>query len=71
MAELRALPAESLLDLANEHFKRGYDDPPVDGWLLPAPPADLLARKAFEPRPVTEIRPERFDSRLCSALAAL
>ena len=52
IAELRALPAESLLDLAKEHFQRGYDDPPVDGWLLPAPPADLLARKAFEPRPV-------------------
>ncbi|MYD99113.1 MAG: carboxylesterase family protein [Gammaproteobacteria bacterium] len=52
IAELRALPAESLLDLAKEHFQRGYDDPPVDGWLLPDPPADLLARKAFEPRPV-------------------
>lgn len=52
VAELRALPAASLLDLANEHFKRGYDDPPVDGWLLPAPPADLLARNAFESRPV-------------------
>ena len=52
IAELRALPAESLLDLAKEHFERGYDDPPVDGWLLPAPPAELLARKAFEPRPV-------------------
>ncbi len=50
--ELRALPAESLLVAAKEHFQRDYDDPPVDGWLLPAPPADLLARKAFLPRPV-------------------
>ena len=50
--ELRRLPAESLLAAAEEHFKRDYDDPPVDGWLLPAPPADRLARKAFEPRPV-------------------
>ena len=52
IAELRAFPAESLLAAADEHFKRDYDDPPVDGWLLPAPPADLLARKAFPPRPV-------------------
>ena len=50
--ELRRLPAESLLAAAEEHFKRDYDDPPVDGWLLPVPPADRLARKAFEPRPV-------------------
>ena len=50
--ELRRLPAQALLDAAKEHFKRGYDDPPVDGWLLPAPPAELLARKAFTPRPV-------------------
>ena len=50
--ELRRLPAESLLAAAEKHFKRDYDDPPVDGWLLPAPPADRLARKAFEPRPV-------------------
>ena len=51
--ELRRLPAKSLLAAANEHFKRDYDDPPVDGWLLPEPPADLLARKAFEPRPAS------------------
>lgn len=50
--ELRRLPAEALLAAAKEHFERDYDDPPVDGWLLPHPPADLLARKAFEPRPV-------------------
>ena len=50
--ELRRLPAQALLDTAKEHFQRDYDDPPVDGWLLPAPPADLLARKAFEPRSV-------------------
>lgn len=48
--ELRRQPAQALLATAKEHFHRDYDDPPVDGWLLPAPPADLLARKAFEPR---------------------
>ena len=47
IAELRTLPAESLLAAAEEHFKRDYDDPPVDGWLLTAPSADLLARKRF------------------------
>ena len=52
IAELRSRSAESLLSVANEHFTRDYDDPPVDGWLLPAPPAELLARKAFVPRPV-------------------
>ena len=50
--ELRRLPAPTLLAAAKEHFKRDYDDPPVDRWLLPRPPAELLARKAFEPRPV-------------------
>lgn len=50
--ELRRLPAEALLAAAGEHFKREYDDPPVDGWLLQESPADLLAHKAFEPRPV-------------------
>ena len=50
--DLRRLPAQALLAAGEEHFKRDYDDPPVDRWLLPAPPADLLARKAFEPRPV-------------------
>jgi len=50
--ELRGLPAPTLLAAAKEHFKRDYDDPPVDRWLLPAPPAELLAREAFEPRPV-------------------
>ena len=50
--ELRALPATSLVATAETHFKRGYDDPPVDGWLLPAPPAELLARKDLVRRPV-------------------
>lgn len=50
--ELRRQPAQALLATAKAHFQRDYDDPPVDGWLLPAPPADLLARKAFEPRTV-------------------
>lgn len=50
--ELRGKPAAPLFADAKEHFKRDYDDPPVDGWLLPAPPADLLAENAFVPRPV-------------------
>ena len=49
---LRTVPAEALFELAEAHFIRGYDDPPVDGWLLPAPPADLLAAKAVGPAPV-------------------
>ena len=50
--ELRQIPAESLLTIAKDHFERDYDDPPVDGWLLPASPARLLAEKAFARRPV-------------------
>ena len=45
--ELRAVPAERLLPLAAEHFTRGYDDPAVDGWLLPAPVPELLAGGHF------------------------
>ena len=52
IAELRDRPAESLLAVAKEHFTRDYDDPPVDGWLLPAPPAELLEGQAFTPLPV-------------------
>ena len=46
------MPAGELLKTAAEHFVRDYDDPPVDGWLLPAPPAELLRRGAFALRPV-------------------
>ncbi len=49
---LRNMPARALLDLAERHFIRGYDDPPVDGWLLPAPPAELLADAQTAPVPV-------------------
>lgn len=49
---LRAMSAQALLDLAEQHFMRGYDDPPVDGWLLPAPPAELLAEAQAAPVPV-------------------
>ena len=52
IAELRALPADELFTLAGKHYERGYDDPPVDGWLLPAPPAELLARGAVQRRQV-------------------
>ena len=52
IAALRLMPAEKLLETAAEHFSRDYDDPPVDGWLLPAPPAELLREGAFAPRPV-------------------
>ncbi len=41
------MPAERLLRLAAEHFTRGYDDPAVDGWLLPAPAPELLAGGHF------------------------
>ena len=52
IAELRAVPAPALFEIAEVHFERGYDDPPVDGWLLPAPPAEMLASRAFTARPV-------------------
>ena len=52
IAALRSMPAGELLKTAAEHFVRDYDDPPVDGWLLPAPPAELLRRGAFALRPV-------------------
>ena len=52
LAALRSMPAEELLHTAAEHFSRDYDDPPVDGWLLPAPPEELLREGAFAPRPV-------------------
>ena len=52
LAALRSMPAAELLQTAAEHFARDYDDPPVDGWLLPAPPAELLRAGAFAPRPV-------------------
>ena len=45
--ELRSLPAERLLLLAAEHFTRSFDDPSVDGWLLPAPAPELLADERF------------------------
>ena len=49
---LREVPADDLLALAADHYQRGYDDPSVDGWLLPAPSAELLRTKAFAPVPV-------------------
>ena len=52
IGELRSLPASALFALSEQHYERGYDDPPVDGWLLPAPPAELIARGKFERRPV-------------------
>ena len=52
IAEMRSMPTQALFEIAEEHFERGYDDPPVDGWLLPAPPAEILTSKAFTPRPV-------------------
>ncbi len=45
--ELRSVPAERLLLLAAEHFTRSFDDPTVDGWLLPAPAPQLLADERF------------------------
>ncbi len=51
IAALRALPADTVFALAEETFERGYDDPPIDGWLLPALPEVLLKRGRFDPRP--------------------
>ena len=45
--ELRSVPADRLLVLADEHFQRGFDDPSVDGWLLPAAAPELLAERRF------------------------
>ena len=50
--ELRSVPADRLLVLAAEHFPRGFDDPSVDGWLLPAAAPELLAERRFAPVPV-------------------
>ena len=52
ISQLRSMSSGDLFATAQEHFERGYDDPPVDGWLLPAPPAEILTSKAFTPRPV-------------------
>ncbi|MCY4563283.1 MAG: carboxylesterase family protein [Gammaproteobacteria bacterium] len=52
IGELRDLPADELFALSQEHYQRGYDDPPVDGWLLPAAPAELIANGRFERREV-------------------
>ncbi len=52
IGELRNLPADELFALSQEHYERGYDDPPVDGWLLPAAPAELIANGKFETREV-------------------
>lgn len=51
IAAMRELTADELLEAAREHFKRDYDDPAIDGWLLPAPPAELLANGQFRARP--------------------
>ena len=52
IGELRNRPADELFALSQEHYERGYDDPPVDGWLLPAGPAELIANGKFEGREV-------------------
>ena len=52
MEALRNLPAEELFALSQEHYERGYDDPPVDGWLLPATPTEILAKGEFVRRQV-------------------
>ena len=49
---LREVPPEQLLVMAERHYQRGYDDPSVDGWLLPVPPAELLRTRAFPRVPV-------------------
>ena len=56
LAELRNLTALELVELAQQHYSRGYSalqhDPPIDGWFLPAAPALVYARKDQPRRPV-------------------
>ena len=56
LAELRNLTALELVELAQQHYTRGYSalqyDPPIDGWFLPAAPSLLYARRDRPRRPV-------------------
>ena len=50
--QLRHLSATALLGLQRQNYERGYDDPPIDGWLLPKAPAELMQRDDLPTRPV-------------------
>jgi len=52
IADLREMGAVALVDAAGGQFDRDYDDPAVDGWLLPEPAPTLLKQGAFQRRPV-------------------
>ncbi|NCF45657.1 MAG: carboxylesterase family protein [Proteobacteria bacterium] len=50
--QLRQVSATDMLRLQQQDYERGYDDPPIDGWLLPRAPAELMQRKDLPTRPV-------------------
>lgn len=47
---LREKDAEWILQSAQEHYDSEYDDPPIDGWLLPSAPRVLLEQGNFPKR---------------------
>ena len=54
--DLRNLEAGELVELAQQHYTRGYSalehDPPIDGWSLPAAPRFIYAQGDRPRRPV-------------------
>ena len=50
--QLRQLSGTDMLRLQQQNHQRGYDDPPIDSWLLPKTPAELMQRKDLPTRPV-------------------
>ena len=52
LQEMRQLPGAALLRLQQERYERGYDDPPIDQWLLAQAPAELMKRDSLPQRPV-------------------
>ena len=52
IAELRSFSALELVEKADSFYKPGYNDPPIDQWLLPDSPRKLHARKGVPRRSV-------------------
>ena len=52
IAELRNLSALELVEKADSFYKPGYNDPPIDRWLLPGSPRELHVRKGVPRRSV-------------------
>ena len=52
IAELRSFSALELVEKADSFYKPGYNDPPIDQWLLPDSPRELHARKRLPRRSV-------------------